>query len=170
MATRRTAVSKSAKPDPSPLSRPVESGDIVEVVDTRFLQSLLGYNARRAALAVIEVFLQRMAPYGLRPVEFSVLSVILHNPGVTSRQLCTALNLLPPNLVGLIQDLQARGLISKHPHPHDGRAFGLHPTAQGKALMVQAEATAQTLEAEQLERLTPAQRKTLLQLLQKIYL
>jgi hypothetical protein len=36
--------------------------------------------------------------------------------------------------------------------------------------MVQAEATAQALEAEQLERLTPAQRKTLLQLLQKIYL
>lgn len=148
----------------------MDVADCVEVVDTRFLQSLLGYNARRAALTVIEVFLQRMAPYGLRPVEFSVMSVIHHNPGVTSRQLCTALNLLPPNLVGLIQALQARELISKQPHPHDGRAYGLHPTALGKALMVQAEATAQALEAEQLERLTPAQRKTLLQLLQKIYL
>jgi hypothetical protein len=32
-----------------------------------------------------------MAPYGLRPVDFSVLSLITHNPGITSRQLCTTL-------------------------------------------------------------------------------
>jgi len=55
----------------------------------------LGYNARRAALTIIEGFLERMAEFGLRPVDFSVMSVIQHNPGVTSRQLCAALNLLP---------------------------------------------------------------------------
>ena len=135
-----------------------------------YLQSLLGYNARRAALAIIEVFLQRMAPYGLRPVDFSVLSVIHHNPGVTSRQLCAALNLLPPNLVGLIQSLQARGLIEKKPHPHDGRAFGLHPTAAALELMTQAEVTARALEADCARKLQPDERETLLQLLQKIYL
>ena len=50
-----------------PAARPVPC---VEQVDTRYLESLLGYNARRAALSVIEVFLERMAPYGLRPVDF----------------------------------------------------------------------------------------------------
>ena len=75
----------------------------VDQVDTRYLQTLLGYNARRAALTIIEGFLERMAEFGLRPVDFSVMSVIHHNPGVTSRQLCAALNLLPPNLVGLVQ-------------------------------------------------------------------
>jgi DNA-binding MarR family transcriptional regulator len=103
-------------------------------------------------------------------VDFSVLSTILHNPGVTSRQLCTALNLLPPNLVGLIQSLEARGLIERQPHPHDGRAVGLHPTVQGKSLMEQAEQAASDLEIEKTARLTAAQRKTLLDLLQKIYL
>jgi hypothetical protein len=34
----------------------------VEKVDTSYLEGLVGYNARRAALAVIEVFLERMAP------------------------------------------------------------------------------------------------------------
>ena len=142
----------------------------VEKVDTHYLQSLMGYNARRAALSIIELFLERLAPYGLKPVDFSVMSTIGHNPGVTSRQLCAALNLLPPNLVGLIQSLEARGLIERKPHPHDGRAVGLHATAKGQALMVQAEQTATELENEKTAKLTPAERKTLLSLLQKIYL
>ena len=142
----------------------------VEQIDTRYLQTLLGYNARRAALTIIEGFLERMAEFGLRPVDFSVMSVIHHNPGVTSRQLCTALNLLPPNLVGLVQSLEARGLIERHPHPTDGRAMGLHPTAQGRSLMNRAEQAATELEIEKSSRLTAAQRKTLLELLQKIYL
>jgi DNA-binding MarR family transcriptional regulator len=142
----------------------------VEQVDTSYLQTLMGYNARRAALSIIGQFLERMAPYGLKPVDFSVMSTIHHNPGVTSRQLCAALNLLPPNLVGLIQSLEARGLIERKPHPHDGRAVGLHATPQGQALMAQAEQTAAELELEKTARLTPAQRKTLVELLQKIYL
>ncbi len=142
----------------------------VEQVDTRYLQSLMGYNARRAALSIIELFLERLAPYGLKPVDFSVMSTIGHNPGVTSRQLCAALNLLPPNLVGLIQSLEARGLIERKPHPHDGRAVGLHATAKGQALMVQAEQTATELETEKTAKLTPEERTTLLSLLQKIYL
>jgi DNA-binding MarR family transcriptional regulator len=140
-----------------------------EQVDTRYLQSLMGYNARRAALSIIELFLERLAPYGLKPVDFSVMSTIGHNPGVTSRQLCAALNLLPPNLVGLIQSLEARGLIERKPHPHDGRAVGLHATPKGQALMVQAEQTATELETEKTAKLTPAERKTLVALLQKIY-
>ena len=142
----------------------------VEQVDTSYLQTLLGYNARRAALTIIEAFLERMAEFGLRPVDFSVMSVIHHNPGVTSRQLCAALNLLPPNLVGLIQSLEARGLIKRLPHPTDGRAMGLHATAEGLALMQRAEQAASDLEIDKSRRLTAAQRKTLLDLLQKIYL
>src|SRR5690349_4443560 len=70
---------------------------VVEQVDSSYLQSLVGYNARRAALAIIDVFLERLAVYQLKPVEFSVLSLIKHNPGITSRQLCTTLGIQPPN-------------------------------------------------------------------------
>lgn len=142
----------------------------VDLVDTRFLESLVGYNVRRASLTIIEGFLERMAEFNLRPVDFSVMSVIHHNPGITSRQLCATLNLLPPNLVGLIQSLESRGLVSRQPHPHDGRALGLHPTQEGRAVMVQAEQAASDLEIDRTHRLTPSQRNTLMQLLQKIYL
>lgn len=142
----------------------------VEQVDTRYLQTLLGYNARRAALSIIGVFLERLAVYDLKPVDFSVMSVIHHNPGVTSRQLCASLSILPPNLVGLIQSLESRGLIERLPHPTDGRALGLHPTVKGVSLMQQAERTASELEIDASSKLSASQRQTLVQLLQKIYL
>ena len=93
-----------------------------------------------------------------------------HNPGITSRQLCQALGLLPPNLVGLIQSLERRGLIERHPHPHDGRAMGLHLTASGDKMMQAAEITATELEISAAARLSMAERKTLIRLLQKVYL
>ena len=142
----------------------------VDQVDTSYLETLIGYNARRAALAVIAQFLERMAVYDLKPVDFSVMSVVVHNPGVTSRQLCAALNILPPNLVGLVQSLESRGLLERLPHPHDGRAMGLHPTDKGLELMEKAEATASELEMNIGSKLMPNQVQNLVTLLQKIYL
>jgi DNA-binding MarR family transcriptional regulator len=165
---------REIRPAPAPARRGTPSqpkaARAVEQVDTGYLEGLLGYNARRAALAVIEVFLDRMAPYDLRPVDFSVLSLVRHNPGITSRQLCTTLGILPPNLVGMVNALQKRNLIERIPHPHDGRAMGLHLTAAGERLMRDAEKTAAELEADVSARLTPAESKTLLRLLKKVYL
>lgn len=137
--------------------------------DTAFLETLVGYNARRAALSVIAVFLRRMAPFELRPVDFSVLSVIAHNPGVTSRQICAALDILPPNLVGMVKALHKRKLIARRPHPSDRRALGLHLTPSGERLHREAQATASALEAEATAALTPQEVQTLIGLLRKVY-
>ena len=142
---------------------------VVEEVDTRFLETLLGYNARRAALAVLDVFFEGMAPYQLKPVDFSVLSLVRHNPGITSRQLCTTLGILPPNLVGMIKTLEKRELVERMPHPRDGRAMGLHLTSGGEKLMRDAEKTAAQLEAAVAARLTPTELRTLITLLKKVY-
>lgn len=149
---------------------PVQNTPAVDEVDTGYLDGLIGYNARRAALAVIDVFLQRMKVYDLRPVDFSVVSLIVHNPGITSRQLCSTLGILPPNLVGMINTLEKRKIIMRKPHPRDGRAVGLHLTPSGQKLMRDAEQTAVQLEAEVASRLSAAEVKTLIRLLQKVYL
>lgn len=141
----------------------------MEKIDTTYLETLLGYNARRATLVIIELFLKRMAVYDLRPVDFSVLSLITHNEGVSSRQLSNALNIQPPNLVGMINSLEKRELILRKPHPSDGRIIGLHLSNQGNKLMRDAELTAKALEEEASAKLTATERKTLMRLLQKIY-
>ncbi|MBT9506717.1 MarR family winged helix-turn-helix transcriptional regulator [Rhodoferax sp.] len=141
----------------------------VDKVDTSYLETLVGYNSRRAALVIIGEFLERMAIYDLRPVDFSVLSLVVHNPGITSRQLCSTLGILAPNLVGMVNAMEKRALIARRPHPHDGRAMGLHPTTAGLDMMRQAEKTAAQLEKESTSALSATERKTLMRLLKKIY-
>ncbi len=138
-------------------------------MDASFLEGLIGYNARRAAIAVIGVFLERMAPYGMRVVDFSVLTLIAHNPGITSRQLSAALAILPPNLVGMVRQLEERGLIDKRPHPSDRRAQGLYLTAAGEALQAETQQVVTSLETEAVTHLSEQERQTLIGLLRKVY-
>jgi DNA-binding MarR family transcriptional regulator len=138
-------------------------------IDTRYLETLMGYNARRAALKAITYFSEHMVDFDLTPVDFSVLSLIGHNPGITSRQLCAALGILPPNLVGKISAMEQRRLVERKPHPQDGRAVGLHLSSEGRTLMSQAERAASQVEDEVTTSLTANEKKTLLRLLRKLY-
>ncbi len=162
---------------PSPSKTVPAKGDLTAAphgkadrLDTRMLETLVGYNARRAWLIVSGFFAERMAPYGLKQIDFSVLSLLAHNPGATSRQLCNALDILPPNLVSLVATLDSRGLIERRPHPHDGRAVGLHLTPAGETLIREAEQAVMQLEADASAKLSARERETLIKLLQKIYL
>ena len=142
---------------------------MTDKIDTRYLETLLGYNTRRASLTIISRFIERMAEFDLRPVDFSVLSLIGHNPGITSRELCNALSILPPNMVGFLKAFEKRDLIDRTPHPTDGRAVGLSLTAKGEQLMQKAELAAIQSDSSAAHQLSAAEQKTLMRLLQKIY-
>jgi DNA-binding MarR family transcriptional regulator len=143
---------------------------MTDKIDTRYLETLLGYNTRRATLTIISRFIERMAEFDLRPVDFSVLSLIGHNPGITSRELCSALNILPPNMVGFLKAFEKRDLIERTPHPTDGRAMGLSLTQNGQQLMQKAEAAAIESDSSAAHQLSAAEQKTLMRLLKKIYM
>ena len=137
---------------------------------TAYLETLMGYNASRASQTMVSHFMRGVNQFDLRTVDFSVLSIMAHQPGVTSRQLCQLLNVLPPNMVVLLRDLDKRGLIERTPQPTDGRAMGLSLSTSGKALMKKAEKAASDADAQGTAHLTAAERKTLTRLLQKIYI
>jgi len=160
MAKARAADTKHSHPAPRGNER----------LDNGFLETLVGYNARRAWSQISTVFSDRMAPYGLKQVDFSVLSLLAHNPGATSRQLCATLDILPPNLVNLIATLDGRGLIERRPHPRDGRAVGLYLTAAGEKLTRDAEQAVQQAELDASAKLNERERETLIRLLQRLYL
>jgi len=145
------------------------SPDAPRAIDNRFLQSLVGYNTRRATLKILDLFMARMAALDLKPVEFSILCLIGHNPGLTSRQVCAELSLLPPNLARLLGGLDQRQLIERTVVPTDKRAASLTLSQAGHQLLAQAEATARQLELDATAGLTPRQRETLIGLLQRIY-
>lgn len=168
------APARANQREPSPSKKPQKNDSSVETgaeqsLNTAYLETLLGYNARRATLSIIALFLKRMTPFGLKPVEFTVLTLIAHNPGVTSRQICTALDILPPNLVGIIKSLDQRGWIIRKAHPTDGRAQGLHLSAQGRRLQHEAQLTATALETDAAHALSPDELTQLKSLLCKVY-
>lgn len=139
-------------------------------IDTSYLETLLGYNARRAALTIINHFMEQMTAFDLRPADFSVLSLIRHNPGITSSQLCSALNILKPNLAVFLKNFETRKLVSRKPHPTDGRAMGLTLTSAGEKLMAKAESIAIASDLTVSSELNDRERETLRRLLKKIYL
>ncbi len=155
MKPRRNAIASTPATPASPL-------------DSSFLKSLVGYNARRATLTIFDVFAQRMASHGLNPVEFSILSLIGHNPGLMPSQISAELRLLPPHLTKMLVRFDARGLLIRAPLASDGRAVSLSLSAAGTQLLEQAAATVVALETEASRALTPKQRSTLIELLQKI--
>lgn len=174
----RAAPSPQPPPTRSPLTQvPLSQLSITqppltqahEALDTGFLEGLIGYNARRASLAIGNQFYERMAPYGLKQADFSVLMLLAHNPGSTSRQLCATLDILPPNFVRLIGALDRRGLIERRPHPQDGRAVGLYLTAEGRALAAETSAIVGELEAEVVADLSDREVATLRKLLRRLY-
>lgn len=138
-------------------------------IDSGFLKTLVGYNTRRATLRIMDVFTERMGSLGLKPVEFSVLSLIGRNPGVTPTQLCAELNLLPPNLTKLLLRLDTQKLLNRKVLATDKRAVCLSLSATGTKLLAEAESRVIELEEQASSALTPKQRETLISLLQKIY-
>jgi len=118
---------------------------------------------------VVDIIREHIASYDLRIVDLSILLLVAHNPGITSRQLSSVLDILPPNLVGMLNMIEKRGLIERKPHPVDGRAMGLHATDSGSELAAQTESEVGQLEIEATAHLTATERKTLIRLLQKIY-
>ncbi|MDR0214527.1 MAG: MarR family winged helix-turn-helix transcriptional regulator [Comamonas sp.] len=141
----------------------------VDQVNASFLESLLGYNARRASLSLVGVFVKCMEGFDLKIVEFSLLSLVGGNPGITSRQLCQQLDVLPPNMVGMIEVMTRRGFLERRPHPRDGRAMGLYLTEAGRALVDQAEPQLKASESAAVSHLSAEEQQQLLSLLQKLY-
>jgi len=142
---------------------------VPRALDMSYLESLMGYNARRAALTIIEDFNLRMVEFQLRPVEFSVLSLIWRNPNISAKEICNALFILPPNIVSILKSLESRQLISRQLDAKDKRQIALSLTIKGKALIKKAEKLA--LQSDQLttKNITPTEREQLIFLLKKIY-
>ncbi|MFZ6845288.1 MarR family winged helix-turn-helix transcriptional regulator [Undibacterium sp. RuTC16W] len=134
------------------------------------LLSLVGYNCRRAFINIMPLFEKRMARYQLRPVDFSILSLLKANPNINQKRLSDAVNVSPPNLAILLDKLQERGLLLRQRNPLDRRSQTLVLTATGMNMCIRAEKTVSELEIEATAALTNTERAQLIKLLQKIYL
>jgi DNA-binding MarR family transcriptional regulator len=76
--------------------------------------------------------------YDLTPAQFEVLAHLHTNPGITQQELAEKLLVTKGNVCGLINRLEADGLVERCPDPEDRRSNRLHLTE--KATQIASEA------------------------------
>jgi len=114
-----------------PSGRPPSDAD-VEPDDA--LRGLIGYNMRRALGAVQARVTQTLKQFDLRIVTYGALSVITENPGLRQSQLAQALAIDRTNIVMIVDELEARKLITRERAKTDRRAYALRVTPEGARL------------------------------------
>ena len=131
-------------------------------VDLGSLPSQLGYVLRRAQVAVLQSYAASFTGMGLRPAQYSVLTVLDRNPGLSPSLVADALAINRTNFVPLFDSLVRQGFAERRPVATSRRTHALYLTASGKALLDKAtrllarheEQFAAKLGTANLERLT----------------
>ncbi|MGH3318852.1 MAG: MarR family winged helix-turn-helix transcriptional regulator [Streptosporangiaceae bacterium] len=126
-----------------------------------FLLSQLGYHAAGR-------FADRLAPLGLQPRHFGLLSHLAARDGQTQQQLADAIGVHRGAMVGLLDDLEDRDLVQRRRDPGDRRAHAVHLTDAARDLLIQARRAADDHDDELLGGLDDDERRQLIALLQRL--
>ncbi len=137
-------------------------------IESSNLSQFLGFRLTRVKIRVHKVLLARLAPYELSSMEFSVLMLAGSNPGAYLRQLSSALDVSPPNLVSVVERMVRRNLLVRLPGTQDRRLQELHLTETGQALLKQAKADVERFENALEQSLTAVERRHIDSALRKL--
>jgi len=101
------------------MDMPIRTADDV---DLDRLGTALGFLMRLAQLKIYERFFEEVGEHQLKPGEFSVLWVILNNPGIRQSVLGQRLMIKRAHMTKLIRALEDQGLVSRAIPDDDRRA------------------------------------------------
>nr|WP_144123047.1 MarR family transcriptional regulator [Catellatospora sichuanensis] len=90
----------------------------------------------RDAITRLNRRLRQERPVGdLTVTQLSALTSLRIGGALTPRELSEAERVQPPTMTKIVAKLEERGLISRTPHPTDGRQVLLSPSEQGLAVL-----------------------------------
>lgn len=139
-----------------------------DLVNDTALRGFVGYNLRRAYLAIHDDMVRNLADLELRTITFSALSMIVDNPDINQTRLAEALSMERSNLVVVIDELEQRELITRSRVKTDRRAYALRATLKGRRLRDRAVNVVSAHEDRMLARLDADERKRLVSMLNRI--
>ena len=101
------------------------------------------------------------------PSHLALIEYVTSNPYCGIHEMAEALKLSTPTVSVSVRQLEKSKLIARKPHPKDGRAVQLSLTPTGEKVYKRAYRFQSRKFEELLAGLTPAERKTLISLLEK---
>jgi DNA-binding MarR family transcriptional regulator len=101
-------------------------------IELGVLNGHVGYFVRRFQVWIFQDFVRTLAPFDIRPAQYSVLVVIDANPGLSQADLAKTLGIERARLVRLLDGLEGRGFTRRLPSPNDRRSHALYLTRDGQ--------------------------------------
>lgn len=126
-----------------------------------FLLSQVGIHASKR-------FAERIATVGLNPPLFRVLNLVDAAEGKSLQAIGAAIEVPAGRMVSLVDELEQRGLVERRPDPADRRVRALYLTRKGRETLASGREIAREHEAELTRGLAAADRRRLVDLLQKM--
>jgi DNA-binding MarR family transcriptional regulator len=124
------------------------------VRSTTFLLKRLGFAAKERALAAYE-------STGLHPYHHAILVTLDEGTRETQGSIADALGYDRGQLVGLLDELEERGLLERKRDPQDRRRHVVTMTAEGKRMLKRLRTLAREIEDDFLEPLSEKERARL---------
>ena len=125
-----------------------------------------GFLLRRAHQISAAVFEDECRELGLTPAQFGVLTVIKAHPGLGQSSLARALGFDKVTVLRVLRGLETRGLVARVPAPDNKRNVSVALTAEGSAVLAEAQKPAERAYKRLLAPLDKAQQAQLIELLQ----
>lgn len=138
------------------------------IISPGVLGNLIGYHLRRAYNVVSADFAQVLGGTGIRPVLFSILSIVHDYPKINQGLVGKQLGIQRPNMVSLINELLERGLLTREVSSEDRRAYELSLSEAGHAMYRRCAATIREHEDTLLADFSEEERALLISLLVRI--
>jgi MarR family transcriptional regulator, organic hydroperoxide resistance regulator len=117
----------------------------------------LGYLIRYAHRAFVKALAQTLEPHGIAPGEWSALRVLWMEEGLTQVELATRMRVEKASLTGVLNGLEAKGLIARRRNLQDRRKINLRLTAAGRKLETKLIACGHAINEKATRGLPPAQ-------------
>lgn len=129
-------------------------------VDGRF-----GYLLRQAYQAMRAAIDTAARAEGITAPQYSILSVVGHEPGLSSAEIARQTLLTPQTATETIVALERNALLERRQDPSDGRRRLVYPTTEGKRVHARVDAKVRTIENVVLDDLSPREQRRFAQAL-----
>lgn len=128
----------------------------------------LGYLFKHAERLMSELNVEALAPFGIHPRDLGVLLVIDSFEPASQQQVALRMGVDRTTMVAIVDELEAKGIIARHPDAEDRRRNVIELTPAGHDILDQATKASDAAEAKLLAPLDPEESEQLRDLLARV--
>ncbi|HEU0199199.1 MAG TPA: MarR family transcriptional regulator [Burkholderiaceae bacterium] len=132
------------------------------------LEELPGHYIRRLQQIAVAIFLQETDSLGVTPVQYAALQTVANTPGIDQGTLARTIGFDTSTIAGVVDRLEARGLVRRNPSPDDRRVRQLTLTDEGLALLEQTVPAVLRAQSRMLDPLPKRERAEFMRMLRDL--